>query len=325
MKQWIKFSAALLAAALVCLSTVAAQPFGLMLEWYENQTHIVFSVASQLGYYAEEGLDVKIVSPGMDSAAPIRALLAGEVQVAYTEPSYLVDALLQGNDLVVFGQFLHQAPWVWYGLGDTCAWQTPADFKGLRIRDFRDFPQGLWLQKVLRMYGVNPDTDVNWVGVQPGLQPLLNHDVDVSEGYIVNEPYSVVASGNEGGYIFAGSLMDIDGGLLITTRQQLRDHPAWFTAFMRANVKAAQLCEIDPAAAANAVVARLPSFTFDQVYNPLLLMLQTVYRNPASGIVGDFAVDAGRLQNTIRWLYYIGYMDETVNAVDFIVPGFSGR
>jgi len=303
----------------------SATETAMMLEWFENQTHIIFSVAEEMGFYDEEGLDMTIMSPGMDSAAPIRSLLAGQVQIAYTEPSYFVDMILAGHDLVAFGAFLHSVPHVWYGFAETCAWESPADFAGLRIRDFRDFPQGMWLLKVLDMFGVDPDEDVTFVGGQPGITPLEDGAVDVTEGYIVNEPYAVVAAGHDVGYIHAGSLMDAYGGLLIATREQIEEDPDTYHAFMRANVKAAQFVVENPEAAAEAVTRRVPDLTYDEVYNSLLLMLDTVYLNPDSGVVGDYEISAERLQDTVRWLYFIGYLDEIIDVDEHIVYGFEGR
>jgi len=325
MKRFIVGLVVLMVVAAVAIQAAALEKVGLMLEWFENQTHIIFSAAEELGYYDDEGLDVSIIAPGMDSAAPIRALLSGQVQIAYTEPSYLIDMVLHGHDLVVFGAFLHSVPHVWYGFAETCAWETPADLNGLRIRDFRDFPQGMWLLKVLKMYGIDPDVDVEFVGVQPGLAPLDDNAVDVTEGYIVNEPYAVISAGHEVGFIHAGGLMDAYGGLLITTREQIENDPEPIQAFMRANVRAAEFVAENPQAAAQAVHRRVPSLSVSEIYEPLKLMLETVYLNPDSGMVGDFAVSAERLQNTVRWLYFIGYLDAVVDAETLIVRGFEGR
>jgi ABC-type nitrate/sulfonate/bicarbonate transport system substrate-binding protein len=303
---------------------VSATKVGLMLEWYKNQTHTVFVVADALGYYADEGLEMEITAPGQDPGAPMRSLLAGRVQFAYTEPNFFFSQLLAGEDIVAFGAVLQKAPWVWFGFADTCAWQTPRDFVGLRMIDESNWPAGKAMAKLLQAWGVDPTRDVTWVGAAPGIQPLASGQIDVSEGYLQNEPYMVTAAGFDVGYLWMGDYFpDVYGGILMTTRSQIESDPETVRAFMRANARAMAFIVANPEQTAQIMHEQVPDLSYAECLAPIGLLTQKLYMNPVTGISGDMRLDAGRMMATQRWLYYIGEISGTVSLDGRLADGFA--
>lgn len=313
-------------AVLVFGVAVAAenlQKVTLMLEWYECQTHTVFLVADELGFYEDEDLDMTIIPPGQDCAAPIRNLLSGKIEFAYTEPSYFIGQVIENDfPLVAFGALLHSWAHVWYGFEEICAWRTPADLKGLRLLDTREWPGGKALTKLLELYGLEPDKDIEWVEAEWSIKPLMTKHLDVSQGYITNELYMLEKQGRDCGYLWAGDYFNAYGGLLITTKTFITEYPDLVKAFMRANNRAMDYIIDDPDSAAQIVSGRVAGLTFDEVLVPLRLMFKTVYYNPISEQVGDFTVYPERMLDTLRWLYFIGQIEDVIDPNELIAPGF---
>jgi ABC-type nitrate/sulfonate/bicarbonate transport system substrate-binding protein len=82
------------------------QTIRLALEWFLNPDHLPLLIARDRGWLAEEGIALELVEPTDHFDAP-RALAAGEIDVAITEPIHLLQDAAKGAELVGFARFLH--------------------------------------------------------------------------------------------------------------------------------------------------------------------------------------------------------------------------
>lgn len=78
----------------------------LALEWFLNPDHVPFLVALERGWFAEAGLEVELVEP-VEHFDAFKAMEAGEIEIAVTEPIHLVQDVARGEGLVGFARFLH--------------------------------------------------------------------------------------------------------------------------------------------------------------------------------------------------------------------------
>lgn len=78
----------------------------LALEWFLNPDHVPFLVALERGWFAEAGLEVELVEP-VEHFDAFKAMQAGEIDIAVTEPIHLVQDVARGEGLVGFARFLH--------------------------------------------------------------------------------------------------------------------------------------------------------------------------------------------------------------------------
>jgi putative hydroxymethylpyrimidine transport system substrate-binding protein len=148
----------------------AAEPFGLMLDFYPNPDHAGIYMAQKLGYFADAGLDVSIRTPA-DPAAPIKQVAAGQTDLAISyEPEVLL-AHEQGLDVVAVGAVVDQplTSLIWLrksGIGGV------AGLRGKTIATAGIPYQDAYLKTILARARLTP-SDVDTVNVGYGLLPAL--------------------------------------------------------------------------------------------------------------------------------------------------------
>ena len=84
---------------------LAEVPLTLMLDWFPNVDHLPIYVAQQRGYFAEEGVAVKILSPS-DTTDALKLAAAGKVDLAVSYEPQTVMAASQGIDVRVVGRLI---------------------------------------------------------------------------------------------------------------------------------------------------------------------------------------------------------------------------
>ena len=91
----MKFTMRTLLITLVLLAAVPgamAQNLTLMLDWFPNVDHLPIYVAQEKGYFTEENVQVKILSPS-DTADALKLAVAGKVDLAVSyEPQTIIAA-----------------------------------------------------------------------------------------------------------------------------------------------------------------------------------------------------------------------------------------
>ncbi len=65
------------------------------LEWFKNPDHLPFIAGIELGWFAEAGLDVRLIEPD-DHYDGLAATLRGEIAFACNEPLHMIDAARPG-------------------------------------------------------------------------------------------------------------------------------------------------------------------------------------------------------------------------------------
>ncbi len=76
-----------------------ATQIGVALDWTPNTNHVGFYVAKHKGWYADAGLDVKIVSPHIDEykATPASRVADGTAMFAVTPSESVISAHTWGD------------------------------------------------------------------------------------------------------------------------------------------------------------------------------------------------------------------------------------
>ncbi len=105
----IRLHHAALAAAAALLLTVpahAADKLTLVLDWYVNPNHAPLIIAQERGYFARHDLEVEMIPPPGDAAAPPRLVAAGQADVAITYQPDLMVQIEEKLPLVRFGTLI---------------------------------------------------------------------------------------------------------------------------------------------------------------------------------------------------------------------------
>ena len=82
-----------------------AQEVTLMLDWFPNVDHLPIYVARERGYFAEEGIQVKILSPS-DTSDALKLAVAGKVDLAVSYEPQTIIAASEGLPVRVVGRLV---------------------------------------------------------------------------------------------------------------------------------------------------------------------------------------------------------------------------
>lgn len=167
---------ALLAAAPVA----AADKMTVLLDWFINPDHGPIIVAQENGYFADEGLEVKIVPPA-DPSAPPRLVAAGQADLAVSYQPQLHLQIHEGLPLKRVGTLVATPLNCLLVLEDGPI-KSPADLKGKKIGFSVAGVEEAVLGAVLGKYGVSTD-DIELINVNFSLSPsLMSGQVDAVIG-----------------------------------------------------------------------------------------------------------------------------------------------
>jgi NitT/TauT family transport system substrate-binding protein len=169
------------------LLSVGAQAQGkttlnLQLGWLAGNNQIGEVVAKQLGYYAQEGLDVQI-QPGGPNIDGVAIVASGRYECGQlaSSPSLML-AVSQDIPVKCFASGLQQHPYTFFSLKKKPV-NTPKDMVGKKVGIQ---PTGVVLLKALLAKNKIPDNAVEIVPIGADMSPLLTGQVDVVTGWQTN-------------------------------------------------------------------------------------------------------------------------------------------
>jgi PAS domain S-box-containing protein len=205
----------------------------LWLKWRHQFQFAGYYAAEAKGYYAAEGIDVRIVQ-GRPGVPALDAVLKGTAQFGVSD-SDLVFARLQGMPVVACAAIFQHSPLVVLSRRDRNI-RTPSDLVGplVMLSDQRSSAQ-LWA--MFMREGI----DVNTVRTVPHtwrLEDLIDGKVAAVSAYATVEPAKLRARG-----VIPAMLRAIDygvdfyGDMLFTSESEAREHPERTAAFIRASLK----------------------------------------------------------------------------------------
>ena len=115
------------------LAVMATDVVKIALDWTPNTNHTGIVVAQQMGYFAEEGLDVEIVQPG--PTLSIQLAVSGQCDFAVSMQEYVTMARAQDIPVVsIAAVFPH----------NTSGFAAPAELDVLEPADFENLRYGGW-------------------------------------------------------------------------------------------------------------------------------------------------------------------------------------
>lgn len=218
------------------------------LDWLKNSQFSGLYIADDRGYYADEGLTVRLL-PGADVASHEAVVAGGGAEMGTSSfLSRIVDAVNAGSDLVVVGAALQQSPIGLMSMADNPI-QTAEDILGKRI----GLQEGATaeIQLILQLNGLDPE---DWTEVPVGFDPspLLDGEVDAYYAYLTSQPLAFESQGLvEGEDFVVVSFQDLGwyqyGTLAITQRSYLEDNRDAVVGYLRGSIKGWEAAIEDPA------------------------------------------------------------------------------
>lgn len=226
------------------------------LKWLPGALYLGSIAAQQQGYWAAEGLDVKI-EPGGFEADPIKLVAAGSNDFGITGAEQLLQARANGVPIVAIYMELKDSPVGWMTL-ESSGISKPEQFIGKKV--------GAW-------YGTNsePTFDalmaklkidtkrMTRVGVKYDMNPLYTGQVDVIPVYLNGQP---LQARREGKAVTTINPRDygirLYGNVYFTTEKMIREKPELVQKFVNGLAKGWQFTLSDTKAAIDVLLRAEP-------------------------------------------------------------------
>ena len=109
----------------------AEKKLTLMLDWFPNVDHLPIYVAKEMGYFAAEGLKIKIISPS-ETSDGLKLAASGNVDMSVSYEPQTIIAASRGIDVKVVGQLVNH-PLTTLLFLDKKQIQSPKDLIGKKI------------------------------------------------------------------------------------------------------------------------------------------------------------------------------------------------
>lgn len=209
----------------------------LQLRWMHQFQSAGYYAAVEKGFYAEEGLNVRLqqITPSTPRS-PIAQVLSGAAQFGVSNAGGLLGSYLEGSDVMVLAPIFQHSPSVLLVAGNRAV-QLSDLARSPRPIQMQGGLEDLELQAMFLSEGITMDK-LNIIYEGPHLQGLLRGELAAINAYISNEllemenrqePYTVLHPQTFG--------MDFYGDVLFTTRDMVKKHPKIVAAFRKASLR----------------------------------------------------------------------------------------
>lgn len=176
----MKLTAMTAAIAFAAAPAMAQDKMTLLLDWFINPDHGPIIIAEELGYFADQGLEVEVVAPA-DPSDPPKMVAAGQADLAVSYQPQLHLQIHEGLPLQRVGTLVATPLNCLLTLADGPI-ETPADLRGKKIGFSVGGVEEAVLSAIMNKYGMTLD-DIELVNVNWSLSPsLMSGQVDAVIG-----------------------------------------------------------------------------------------------------------------------------------------------
>lgn len=229
-----------------------------ILDWFPNTNHTGLYVAKEKGFYAEEGLDVKIVNPGEGGTAQLIAANKGDFGISYQEE--VTYARSQNIPVVALAAVIQH---------NTSGFASPADRNIKTPRDFENKTYGGWgspmesamIKALMDKYGAD-FSKVNMINIgSADFFTSIEKDIDFAwiyygwtgiEAELKNIPLNFIKLRDE------HEALDFYTPVIITSEDKIKNHPELVKKFMRATSRGYKFAIENPQEAADILLKAAP-------------------------------------------------------------------
>jgi NitT/TauT family transport system substrate-binding protein len=211
----------------------AAEPVEMQLGWLGGGNQLGEIAASQLGYFAEAGLDLKIVpgGPNNDGIAGVASGRSAVGQVS-SSPSLML-AVSQDLPVRCFAVSAQKHPYAFFSLAKNPV-HEPKDLRGKKIGIQAT---GLVLLRALLAKNDIDMKDVTVVTIGSDMMPIMTGQVDVVTGWVTNTTALKVLGSDRVALRLWDSGVRLYANPYYTTPDTLRVHPDILARFIKASAK----------------------------------------------------------------------------------------
>lgn len=255
--------------------TLSADSVTIMLPFFESMSFFETIMGDELGYFADEGLTVDIVTTEGGSLA-LQQVISGNADLAFTSPGLVLTAAAEGNVLISLATRIQRNLFS-IVVPATSDIMTTEDLEGkvLGVSDFGGGELPL-VRAALSLAGLEEGANVDMLAIGDStptvLAALQDGTVDAygSDWFVF---FGLEQAGMPIREIVPEQLSTLTAEVLVATPEYVADHPDVISAVLRAMAKAAYFTTYDRSAALNFLRDRIPEEHEDEAVAPLILEL----------------------------------------------------
>ena len=249
------------------------QPINMQLGWLASNNNIGEVVASQLGYFEEEKLNV-VIQPGGPSIDGVAIVASGRCEIGQVSSSpSLMLAASQKIPVKCFATGLQQHPYTFFSL-EKKPIRTPKDMVGKKIGI--QATGKILLTALLKKHNI-PEKDVEVVVIGSDFAPLLTGQTDAVTGWLTSttaikglgQPPVTLRLWDAGVQLYALPLY--------ATRDTLEKKAPMVAGFLKAMSKGYAFAQKEPEKAADLLVKAYPNFKRDDELEGLKVLLKFAF------------------------------------------------
>ncbi|MEZ5528772.1 MAG: ABC transporter substrate-binding protein [Porticoccaceae bacterium] len=208
-------------------------PVSLRLKWFHQFQFAGYYAALEKGFFAEEGLDVKILERDPETFV-MDDVVSGKVDFGVADSSLIVSRM-NGKPVVLINPIFQHSPMVLISLAEKNI-LGPADLAGKKVMYQLDQDDAVIIA-TLNEAGLGQE-DI--ISVQHGFDDwaLLNSDIDAMASYLSNQPFRYRDKGIKINILDPANYgIDFYGDNLFTSEAMIQRRPEVVEAFRRATLR----------------------------------------------------------------------------------------
>jgi len=206
----------------------------LQLDWLHQFQFAGYYIAKEKGYYSENNLDVSI-KEFQYTTNLVDNVLKNENQYSVGKSSLIIDKL-QGKDIVLLAAIYQNSPMVLISL-DKSNIKTIENLKNKKVMLTPDARSAASINSMIKSKNIKLN-EIDFIEHSFKLEDLINGKTDAMGCYLSNEPYSLMKK-NIKFKVFDPKDYGFDfyGGLLFTSKKELKDNPQRVKSFYDASIR----------------------------------------------------------------------------------------
>ncbi|MEA4971806.1 MAG: ABC transporter substrate-binding protein [Candidatus Metalachnospira sp.] len=296
------------------------EDFDIVLDWYPNAVHAFIYDAIEKGYYAEEGLNVKVQFPANTNDA-ISLTAAGKADAGlYYQPDIISTVANQNIPIKVLGTVVQHPLNIVMSMKDSGI-KSAKDLKGKVIGYPGTMLNETFVKAMMEHNGLSYD-DVTMQDVGFDLNTaLITGNVDALIGTYINHEYpTLVQEGYDVTYfdITKEGVPDYEELVLITGEEQVKTESDKLERFIRASKKGFEDIKNDPEGGLEILLKNQDNANYPLDENIEKASMDILIPLMSSDEQGFLDVNEQSWTNTINWLNEQGLLDSQVSAEDLM-------
>jgi putative hydroxymethylpyrimidine transport system substrate-binding protein len=235
----------------------ATKKLTLMLDWFPNVDHLPLYVAQHQGFFAQEDLEITILSPSETSDA-LKLVAAGNVDIAVSYEPQTIIAAARGLEIKAFGRLIEH-PLTTLLFLEGRGIKTPGDLEGKKIGYTVPGLMDVLLEAFAKINGIQQYAAVN-VGFSI-VQSLTAGKVDAVMGpFKTYETVTMAQRGYKVGYfeLEKWGIPDYDELIFVSSAKTLKNNQTALMKFRRVIDRSIRFARAQPQDALEYYLKKVP-------------------------------------------------------------------